>query len=107
MHTGQLFARTTLATAVLFASSLRSQTLQQHESQFATLQPPSAQHPGATCTPQAQHLVIPNGTDRVRLEADLINLLRQSLIEQSNGILNLKREKEIDHVADKLIKARK
>jgi hypothetical protein len=59
-----------------------------------------------TCS-QPEKLTIPKSTaKRARLKAELLNLLRESIYDDSKGIVNLAREKEIANIADKLKRER-
>ncbi len=55
-----------------------------------------------TCS-QPEKVVIPKSVvKRARLKARLLNLLRESIYDDSKGIVNTEREKEIADVANKL-----
>jgi hypothetical protein len=59
-----------------------------------------------TCS-QPEKLTSPKSiAKRARLKADLPNLLRESIYDDSKGIVNPAREKEIANIADKLKKER-
>jgi hypothetical protein len=54
---------------------------------------------------QPEKFVIPGAfAKRAKLKARLANLLRQSLVDDTEGIVNLSREKEIKDLANKLTK---
>jgi hypothetical protein len=58
-----------------------------------------------TCSqsPQSEKLIVPKSVEkRAKLKARLLNLLRESLYDDSKGIVNLEREKEIATLASKL-----
>jgi hypothetical protein len=53
--------------------------------------------------PPAEKLIVPKAVaKRAQLKARLLNLLRESLYDDSKGIVNLAREKEIASLANKL-----
>ena len=53
--------------------------------------------------PATERFVVPQPlAKRARLKARLLNLLRQSLSDDSKGVVNIAREKEIADVAKKL-----
>jgi hypothetical protein len=57
-----------------------------------------------TCS-QPEKLTVPRSiAKRAKLKAELLNLLRESIYDDSKGIVNLAREKEIANIADKLKK---
>jgi hypothetical protein len=59
-----------------------------------------------TCS-QPEKLTIPKSiAKRARLKADLLDLLRESIYDDSKGIVNPAREKEIANIADRLKKER-
>ncbi len=64
---------------------------------------PNAVSGGAlTCT-QARTFVVPSRLlEKAKLKARLLVLLRDSLFDDTNGIVNIAREKEIKKLADKL-----
>jgi hypothetical protein len=54
-------------------------------------------------SPPTERLIVPKSAEkRARLKAQLLNLLRESLYDDSKGIVNLAREKEIASPANKL-----
>ena len=57
-----------------------------------------------TCSQPQPHTVrVPRPVlERSLLKAKLLNLLRDSLYDDENGIVNIAREKEIKKLADKL-----
>jgi hypothetical protein len=55
-----------------------------------------------TCS-QTQTIRVPRAvSERAKLKIQLMNLLRESLYDDSNGIVNIAREKEIKKLASKL-----
>jgi hypothetical protein len=51
----------------------------------------------------AEKITVPRSVEkRAKLKAQLVNLLRESLYDDSKGIVNLAREKEIASLASKL-----
>ncbi|MGH9497912.1 MAG: hypothetical protein ACRD3L_02105 [Terriglobales bacterium] len=59
-----------------------------------------------TCSqPPTERLIVPKAVEkRARLKAHLMNLLRESLYDDSKGIVDLAREKEIASLVNKLRK---
>jgi hypothetical protein len=56
-----------------------------------------------TCTQQSSTIHVPRPlVERAKLKARLANLLRESLYDDANGILNIAREREIKKLANKL-----
>lgn len=56
-----------------------------------------------TCAPQASTIHVPRPlVERAKLKARLANLLRESLYDDANGIVNIAREREIKKLANKL-----
>jgi hypothetical protein len=56
-----------------------------------------------TCTQPRTHVVVPRPLlERAKLKARLANLLRESLDDDAQGIVNIAREKEIRKLANKL-----
>jgi hypothetical protein len=63
---------------------------------------PNAVSGGAlTCT-QARTFVVPSRLLETKMKARLLVLLRDSLFDDTNGIVNIAREKEIKKLADRL-----
>jgi hypothetical protein len=55
-----------------------------------------------SCTRQDTFVVPPQLVERARVKARLLVLLRQSLFDDANGIVNIARENEIKKLANKL-----
>jgi hypothetical protein len=72
--------------------------------QQSSIEAPFARSP-LTCsqTSQPEMLVVPKSVaKRAKLKARLLNLLHESLYDDSKGIVNLAREREIASLANKL-----
>jgi len=55
-----------------------------------------------TCSQPQELFISQPFAERARLKARLYNLLRESLYDDSKGVVNIAREKEIKHLASKL-----
>ncbi len=56
-----------------------------------------------TCSPPRRTFVVPDRlVPKARLKAKLLMLLRDSLYDDTRGVVNIAREKEIKKLADKL-----